>query len=1449
MKESPQALSMFHPAVRRWFGESFNAPTPPQAQGWPPISRGENTLILAPTGSGKTLAAFLFAINDLIERQAGGKSVPGVEILYLSPLKALAADVERNLAIPLSGIRAAAGGLGIALPEVNVGVRTGDTSAADRQKMVRHPPHILITTPESLNLILTSPRAREMLRSVRYVIVDEIHAVCTSKRGSFLSLLLERLEELSHGPITRIGLSATQKPLDAVARFLGGYDGAGVARPVTIVDTGMRKGMDVSVQSPVADMRDLPRDGDGGPSIWPAIYDRLLDLVAAHRSTLIFANNRRSVERIASEMNKRAGYRLVSAHHGSVSKEQRQEIEQDLKAGRLPALVATGSLELGIDMGNIDLVCQVESPHSVARALQRVGRAGHVYHAVSKGVLLPKTREDLAETAALVRAMRAGKISAVRIPRYPLDVLAQQIAAMVAVAERDVDGLYHVIRRATPYHALSRDLFVSVIEMLSGAYTNEAVRNTRPRISWDRLNNKLYPLPGTRHVAIVNGGAIPDTGQFAVVLEDGKTRLGELDEEFIYERRTGETILLGTGRWRIVDIGSDRVVVAPSQERTGQMPFWRGEGLGRDVEFGRRYGAFLRECECRLDEPGFVHWLEDECSLDEAAAQNLSGYLEDQRRRGDVIPNDRVILLDAFKDDLGEARLAILSPFGRAFHHALLLALSALLRRNGEPLPASVHSDSGIILKLGDLSVDRAVSLLQSLADTEVESLILEEVERSPLFGMSFRQNAARALLLPRLRPGRRTPLWLQRLRARDLLALARAFPSFPIVVETYREVMEDRLPIHELGEFLREVRSGQARFALRRGQTPSPFAASLTFDFVARYMYEWDEPKLLPAGSNVDRATVEGLVGARARADLFSPEVVRQTEEQLQGISERARDGTELVELMRRIGDLTRQEIAERCEPEALAALPDLLQDGRIVEVNVAGADTPLRMAVADDAARYENRTVQDLEYMIARYLAAHAVVDRDELRARYAIEPGMFSQVLASIDPITVVDADSSTRICDRLVASTLRRRTIARSRRRREAVSAPTFASFLAAHQHLGGRQGDHQGGLVGVDGLREVLSQLSWCYLPVNVWPRVLGERVSDYRAALLEQLLRTGEFTWRGIGRAEGGRRIAFSPRDCERAFLEYSPPHIETQDPVSNDIAAYLSQHGARFLHEIAAALGIVPSQAADALWKLLWTGRLTNDSLDPVWAGKPRAELWRSRHRGSNGWTAAGRWSTFSATPEADSSATRFEPAAKRLLARYGILAREMISMEQTTTTWANLYPLLNRWEWQGSLERGLFVDHVSGVQFAERGSMERLAQHTPAIEMMLINACDPANAYGAAGLFSLTSSAGEPFPLARRAGNYLILRGGVPVMAIENRGERITSLAELSERDRRAAVSLLPRLVERESKQRSIRIREWDDGPASESAAREDLEAIGFVCEDLHMIYYRGFDAGGGA
>src|SRR3954447_18935708 len=774
-------LNQFSPRVRDWFAAAFAEPTPAQSQAWPAIAPGAPVLRTAPTGSGTTLAAFLWALDRLGQEPSGR-----TRLVYVSPLKALSYDIERNLRAPLRGIGS----------EVRVALRTGDTPQKERAAMRRNPPDILITTPESLYLMLTS-QARELFTDVEAVIVDEIHAVASTKRGSHLALTLERLSAMNpEREVQRIGLSATQNPLEEVGRFL-----VGPQRTCTVVDAGIRKPLDLKIQVPVESMVEPDQGAELDPlaggeatrrSIWPAIYPQILEHVREHRSTIVFVNNRRGSKRLALRLNELAEEEIARAHHGSLAREERTVIEEMLKAGELPCLVATSSLELGIDMGAVDLVLQVESPKSVARGLQRIGRAGHGVGDVSKGRIFPKFRSDLLESAVVVKLMREGRIEPTVVPRNALDVLAQQIVAMAAAVEPDplgVDELYALVTRTHSYAELPRTLLENVLDMLDGRYPSQEFGELRPRIVWDRVGGTIRARKGARQLAVTNAGTIPDRGLFSVTLPDGR-RVGELDEEMVYEARPGQTFLLGASTWRIEEIGRDRVIVSPAPGAPGAVPFWKGDGVGRPKELGQAIGEFSRWA---VDQPAEV--LERDYDLDERAATTLLAFLREQQEATRVLPSDRTIVVERFRDEIGDWRLCVLSPYGGRVHAAWGLALSARIREEHGLESDAIWSDDGIIVHLPDADEPPSAELVMVEPD-ELEEAVVAELASSALFGARFRENAGRALLIPRAYPGKRTPLWQQRLKSQTLLEVAKKYGDFPIVLETYRECLRDVLDL-----------------------------------------------------------------------------------------------------------------------------------------------------------------------------------------------------------------------------------------------------------------------------------------------------------------------------------------------------------------------------------------------------------------------------------------------------------------------------------------------------------------------------------------------------------------------------------------------------------------------------------------------------------------------------
>ncbi|MDQ6915153.1 MAG: DEAD/DEAH box helicase, partial [Actinomycetota bacterium] len=1111
-------LTRFTPRVRDWFEAAFEAPTLAQELAWPAIASGEHVLISAPTGSGKTLAAFLWGLDRLAAnpRVGGTDRERRTRLLYVSPLKALSYDIERNLRAPLRGLGT----------DVSVGIRTGDTPQRERAAMRRRPPDVLITTPESLYLILTS-QAREMLEGVEWVIVDEIHAVAQSKRGAHLALTLERLVEVASRDPQRIGLSATQRPLEEVGRFL-----VGPHRKCTLVDAGTRKELDLEIRVPVESMV----EPDSGPpaaeldplgggeatrrSIWPAIYPEVLELVRAHRSTIVFVNNRRGAERLAIRLNELAEEEIARAHHGSLAREERLVVEEMLKSGELPCLVATSSLELGIDMGAVDLVLQIESPKSVARGLQRIGRAGHSVGDVSKGRIFPKFRADLLECAVVVRRMRAGEIEATVVPRNPLDVLAQQIVAIAASAEPEpvgVEELHALVTRTHSFSDLPKTQLENVLDMLDGRYPSSEFAELRPRIVWDRVAGTIRARRGARQLAVSNAGTIPDRGLYAVTLPDGR-RVGELDEEMVYEARPGQTFLLGATTWRIEEIGRDRVIVTPAPGVPGAVPFWRGDGVGRPRELGEAIGAFARWA---VDQPAEA--LAMECDLDERAARNLLELLEEQQAATRVLPSDRTVVIERFRDEIGDWRLCILSPYGGRVHAAWGLALSARIRDELGLESDAIWSDDGIVVHLPDADEPPGADLVLVEPD-QLEDLVVGELAGSALFGARFRENAARALLIPRAYPGRRTPLWQQRLKAQSLLEVARRYGDFPVILETYRECLRDVLDLPGLQELLTKLHRRELSLVEVETPTASPFASSLLFDYVATYMYEGDTPNAerRAAALSLDRDLLRELLGQEELRDLIDPDALAQVEDDLQHRSERTRAANRdaLHDVLRHVGDLAPDEAAARvlAGVDAGALLATLEGERRALPVRLRGKR---RWIAAQDAALYRDalgvvppgglpdsflEEVPDaLERLLRRYAATHGPFTTREIGDRYAVA---FTPALRTLEAAGELvrgelrPGGSEREWCDPQVLRRLRRASLAVLRKEIEPAEQNALARFLPAWQGVD----RYPASGAGVDRLREALVPLQGLSLPAEIWERdVLPRRVGAYSPVWMDQL--------------------------------------------------------------------------------------------------------------------------------------------------------------------------------------------------------------------------------------------------------------------------------------------------------------------------------------------------------
>jgi ATP-dependent helicase Lhr and Lhr-like helicase len=1403
-------LTFFSPKTRAWFEQAFAGPTPAQVLGWPAIASGKHTLIQAPTGSGKTLAAFLYGIDKL-----NSEPGQGLRLIYVSPLKALNYDIERNLRGPLAGLQS----------ELRIGVRTGDTPQKERAEMLRNPPDILITTPESLYLLLTS-RARENLKGVQTLILDEVHAVAGTKRGAHLALSVERLERLVDQPFQRIGLSATQRPMEEIGRFVSG------ARDIQLVDAGVSKELDLEIVVPVEDMREPGAAPEGGTegsssSIWPSIYPKILELVEAHRSTIVFVNNRRLAERLALRLNELAEREVARAHHGSLAREQRVEIEELLKAGEIPCLVATSSLELGIDMGAVDLVIQVESPKSVARGLQRVGRAGHDLGAVSKGRIFPKFRADLLESAVVVKRMLEGAIEETVIPRNPLDVLAQQVVAITADEEISVDDLHELVRQAYPFAELSRAQLENVLDMLAGRYPSDEFAELRPRIIWDRTAGVIRGRSGVRRLAVTNAGTIPDRGLFGVHLIDGGGRVGELDEEMVYEARAGQTFLLGASTWRIEEITRDRVLVSPAPGVPGAVPFWKGEGIGRPYELGEAIGKTSRELVALSHDVAQTRLMSDH-RLDERAANNLLTFLNEQAAATGAVPSDRTVVVERFRDEIGDWRLCILTPFGARIHAPWALALAARLRESRGLEVQSIWSDDGIALHLPDADAPPPIEDIM-ISPEEIEELVVQEVGQSALFGARFRENAARALLIPRRRPDQRTPLWQQRLKAQGLLQVARRYGSFPIILETYRECLQDVFDLPALKRLLHGLRTRELDLVDVETASASPYSASLLFDYIATYMYEDDTPpaERRAQALSLDRDLLRELLGQEELRDLLDAGALEDVEAQLRGIP---RNADQLHDQLRLRGDLREGEYDE-------GFAQTLLRERRALLVRFADQQ---RLIAAEDAGRYRDALGVMPPGGLPEVFLEGAPDALDQLVARYARGRGPFTTAQANerfgrdVEPLLqqlerqeklvrgeLRPGGTEREWCDPDVLRRLRRASLAALRKEVEPAEQAAFGRFLP-HWH-------------GIDRratLREALVPLQGLSLPVALWESdVLPRRVPGFNPGQLDQLCASGEVVWVGAGLD----RVAVFFREDAPALgrpAAAARPEGEAHDKIREALG-----RSAEFWYDLVTSTGLEAEVALPALWDLVWAGEVTNDAWTPLRAGR-RYQSPRATQRGrprrfsrqrSAGITATqGRWSLtdklFPGRPDA-------RALAELLLERQGIVTRDGVRGEGIPGGYGAVYGELRALETLGVCRRGYFVEGLGGAQFAVPGAVERLRELRPREneepEPLVLPAADPAQPYGA----------GLPWPkragarAARVAGAQVVLLGGQPALFVERGGKSLVPLRDPEDDWLRVALKALVEHVKKGGSKKRLAVERFDGEPVGETEIMPLLLEAGFL------------------
>ena len=1514
-------VGLFSAPVARWFRECHGVATEPQQEAWPRIKNGENVLIHSPTGSGKTLAAFLSALDGLYSDIALSKK-KGIRTLYISPLKALGYDVERNLEEPMRGIEAAARSSGIEIPKVGADVRTGDTPSAARARMVRNPPHILITTPESLYLILTSPRARSILSTVETVIVDEIHTLCTNKRGVHLSITLERLEQIAPG-FQRIGLSATQRPLTEVARLLGGQTvsstGAGngklsvESRPVSIVDCPGSKKIEISVHG-------MPEADGGDPgSIWPKLIPRVLDDIEQHDTTLVFSNSRRQAENAADRLNavwsareqgESEGVAVGSgevgtgtedgpfmAHHGSLSDALRRDIEEKLKVGELPALVGTSSLELGIDMGSIDLVVQLQSPKTVTQGLQRVGRAGHSVGETSYGKIYGTHPEDLIEAAVVAKGMQERRVEAVEVPRNSLDVLAQQIVAAVSVQDWPMRELYRVVKGAYPYRELTYLNFEGVVKLVSGHYPRELFSTLRARIHWDETRDVLQQLPGTRMMAISNGGAIVDRGLFPVVLPDRKTRVGELDEEFVFESGEGDAFLLGSQVWRVAKIEDDRVIAEPAPGALPRMPFWRGDFPWRPLDLSEALAEFRAEVARLLipyvgeeDTPTeVVEWLMSEFPIDEVGARQIIGYIRRQIQWSGAISSNKTVIVETYQDSIGDQRIVVHSPFGGRINGPWSVAIARELLKRRKVEPEVQVSDDGFMFRLpqGDGAPD--VDFIGEMSSDAVKEHVLEGMIDSPLFGAIFRQNAYRALLLPSLGQFRRTPFWLQRLRSKDLLAIAKSFPDFPIVLESYRDALEDYMDMPGLERVLERVQSGAIDVKFVESDVPSPVARSLEHNFIDFWMYQWDTPKAERGlqSLNIDREALAQLFRNPESAGLLRGEAIEDVSS-LAGhtaVGMRARTETELAQLLSEIGDLSDDEIAERSEDGWESWIANLETQCRAerVEFKVDGT-TESRWVAASIADEYRQAIAALSSYVavrrvVARYLARSGPVSVAVLQARYPISSELLHDALEEM----LADAQAAKGYFrDEGVEEWLDLSMLARIQERtlsilRSEVRPSDPLRYQAAVLELHGIVG--AGDDSERDAMVDALDVLQGVSLPIQHWARdVLPARVDGFKSVDLDRAVKDGEFAWvfcrsesggaGGIALVRAGEARAYLPS----AVVESMLAGAEGVTAEAGRVYEFIVGEGVVDSETLIAGLsGMTPSELVTVIRDLAFAGLITGDSWraalaissstavrvvgsTPQTGSRNRSRHYRSRssarrqfaHRlretqnvlapGVN-WSATSR---FSFLGHELGQAKLADKRARVLLRRHGVVTRRAIEIDQLDWDWRPIYNALNLMELRGIVRRGYFVNGLPGVQFASVEFVETMrseGRREGDTAPLVVTATDPAYVFDRR--LATVSNEGESGLLyfSRNSSTRVVLADGVPVMVAYSNGARVVtgnaSGAVIDE-----GIRALVGAIAQTSTTRRVVIGEWNGEPVIGSPAAEMLSRVGFRRDYPNMV-----------
>jgi ATP-dependent helicase Lhr and Lhr-like helicase len=1388
-------LTLFHPIVKEWFERTFAAPTEAQASGWPAIAKGRHTLIAAPTGSGKTLAAFLFCIDRLLQSAISGDLGDSAQVVYVSPLKALANDIHKNLSIPLQEICRLAGQKGIHVPEIRIALRTGDTPAHERQARARKPPHIWITTPESFYILLTSESGRRGLAGVHTLILDEIHSVAGNKRGSHLSLSVERLCALVKSPLVRIGLSATLRPIEKAALFLSGASGMDTdgTPGCTIIDTGHQREMDLQVEMP-----DLELGPIATQELWEATVTRIADLARTQRTTLVFVNTRRLVERVAYHLAQKIGEEKIVAHHGSLSLKTRMKAEERLKNGEVQVCVATASLELGIDIGAIDLVCQIGSPRSIGVLLQRVGRSGHCRGGLPRGRLFPLTRDELIECAALTYAIRKGELDRLAIPPWPLDILAQQIIAMCAAEEWKVDELFRLICKAYPYHTLPRKFFDRVVQMLADGFATKLGRGPS-YLHFDGINGIVKGRRGARLAAMTNGGAIPDNASYDVVMEPDGTHVGTVFEDFAVESMTGDVFLLGNTSWRIRRIEKGRLLVEDAQGQAPTIPFWMGEAPARTPELSQMVSQVREGIDVRLDaRDACLQWLAKDAGLSTAAAEQAYAYISEGKRILGITPVASHVVAERFFDETGGMQLVIHAPFGARINKAWGLALrNQLLRKYDLELQASA-TDDGINLSLKPQHSFPVNDILLFLRPRDLDEALLAAVLSSPVFTTRWRWTIARSLALLRFAGGKRVPPPLQRMRSEDLQAAIFPISSqvvdkgmipfmppldHPLVFETLRDCFSEALDIEGARLVLQKIERTEIQFSGK----DTPLASVFSHQILNAMPYAFldDAP--------LEERRARAVILRRAlpeRAD----DLGRLNPEAIQGAAEDAwpsvRDADELHDALTGLV-LFPESALSRFPEEAPRWMDALVREGRAARVERNGC---AYWAAAEVLPRLPAEKEIPIP-MVRGWIEASGPVTAKELAGLLGLAPDQVYAALAHLEGNGLVlrgffSAKGEEEFCDRRILARIHRATIAHLRREIEPVPVATFLRFLCEWQHITpGSQ------LTGEAGVLEAIDQLQGFETAAAAWEgSILRSRIQKYEPAFLDSLCMSGEVIWgrwrRRDTQAEVPSRrpgltrtapLGLGMREDLPWLLDETPADETALGVPARNILGFLRRRGASFFPEIIAGTRHLPSEIEEGLWQLVAAGLVTADSfaaLRALTSGETKRNEHSRRRRRQPRRTREGRWSLLEIEGTVPENKGTLQ--AHQYMRRYGIFCRELLVRETSALPWRTLLGILRRSEARGELRGGRFIAGLYGEQFAlpEAVSALRAMRHKePAGRHVKLSACDPLNL---AGILT-------PGPrIAAVLGNMLVYRDGIPVAAIDNRQIVFMPQAEADERPR---------------------------------------------------------------